>query len=182
MFKRNLFNFALAIGLLIVGAIYISKHNFNNSGPQDSIWDNISRVENPPAPPIATPDNPPAGVIATYEDAIKEAKRSGKKVLIIFGADWCAWCKKLDKDTLKDKAVKQAISDGNHIEIHVDVDKRKDLAKKFSVRGIPAYAIVDSNENAVRQGSGFKDPSNFINWLLGRWGTQQNFLSWLFGR
>ena len=181
MFKRNLFNFVLAIGLLIVGAVYISKHNFNHSGPQDSIWDNISKgVENPPTP--VAPENPVIGVITTYEEALKEAKRSDKKILIIFGADWCSWCKKLDKDTLKDKTVKQAISDGNQIEIHVNVDQRKDLAKKFSVRGIPAYAIVDKDEVVVRQGSGFKDPSNYVNWLLGRWGTQQTFLSWLFGR
>jgi thiol-disulfide isomerase/thioredoxin len=187
MFKRNMLNFVLAGLLLFVGAAYLLKNDFNHSGPQTSIWDNIAQVENPPSPnpPIVEP--PPPGQITTYEEAIAAAKRSpvigpDRKILIVFGAEWCGWCTKLDKETIRNREVNKAIAEGNIINIHVDVDKRKDLAKKFSVRGIPAYVIIDKDENIVRQGSGFKDPSNFISWMLGKWGTKQNLFSWLFGK
>ena len=180
MFKRNVLNFLLAGLLLFVGAAYLLKNDFNHSGPQTSIWDNIARVENPPSPTPPVVEQPPPGQITTYEEAIAVAKRSDRKVLIVFGAEWCSWCKKLDKETIRNREVNKAIAEGNVINIHVDVDQRKDLAKKFSVRGIPAYVIIDKDEAVVRQGSGFKDPSNFISWMLGKWGTKQNLFSWLF--
>jgi thioredoxin-related protein len=183
MFKKNILNFVVAALLLLVAAIYFSKEQFNHSGPQQSIWDNVqvdNRPVNPNPPVITPPDNGPLA-ITTYEEALAEAKRSDRKVLIVFGADWCTWCRKLE-GTIKSQEVKKAIADGNIIHIHVDTDKRKELARKYSVRGIPAYVLIDKDENTIRSGSGFKDPANFVNWMLGRWGTNQGFLSWLFGR
>lgn len=183
MFKRNIFNFVLASLLLFIGSAYLLKNDFNHSGPQTNIWDNIAKIENnPPSPFIPPPIEEPPREITTYEEALAIAKQQNSKILIVFGAEWCGWCKKLDKETLKNKEVNKIIIEGKTISIHVDVDKRKDLAKKFSVRGIPAYVIVDKNENIVRQGSGFKDPPNFINWMMGKWGTKQNLFSWLFGK
>jgi thioredoxin-related protein len=182
MFKKNILNFIIAALLLLVAAIYFSKEKFNHSGPQDSIWDNVSdnRPVNPNPPVVTPPDNGPI-VVTTYEEALAEAKRSDKKVLVVFGAEWCTWCRKLD-GTMKSQEVKKALIDGNIIQIHVDTDRRKELARKYSVRGIPAYVLIDKDENTIRSGSGFKDPANFVNWLMGRWGTNQGFLSWLFGR
>lgn len=184
MFKKNILNFIIAGLLLVVAAIYFSKNDFNHSGPQNSIWDNV-QVNNDPKPPVnpivTPPDNTPRE-ITTYEEALAEAKRTDKKILVVFGAEWCGWCRKLDTQTLKSQDVKKALADANTIEIHINTDQRKDLAKKYRVRGIPAYVLIDKNETELRSGSGYKDPANFINWLLGRWGTSQSFLSWLFGR
>lgn len=182
MFKKNLLNFAIAALLLLVAAIYFSKEQFNHSGPQQNIWGNVQANDIPnPNPPVITPPDNGSLVITTYEEALTEAKRSDRKILIVFGANWCAWCHKL-KETVKSPEVKKAIDDGNIIYIYVDTDNRKDLARKYNVNAIPAYVLIDKNENTIRSGSGFKDPTNFANWLLGRWGTNQGFLTWLFGR
>lgn len=183
MFKRNILNFVIAGLLLVVAALYFSKENFNHSGPQNNIWENVQANNNNPNPPIVTPpDNTPPAAITTYEEALAEAKRSDKKILVVFGAEWCGWCKKLKSQTLDSQEVTKALADANTIEIYVNTDQRKDLARKYKVRGIPAYVLIDKNETELRNGSGYKDPANFVNWLLGRWGTNQGFLSWLFGR
>jgi len=181
MFKRNILNFIIATLLLFVAIIYFSKEQFNHSGPRENIFNqvqngNIQDIN----PPIIKPSNNSLE-ITTYEQALTEAKRSDRKILIVFGAEWCVWCRKLD-GTIKSQEVKSAIFDNNIIQIYVDTDKRKELTRKYDVRGIPAYVLIDKDENILRSGSGFKDPANFVNWMSGRWGTNQKVLSWLFGR
>jgi len=177
MFKKNILNFAIAILMLLVAAIYFSKEQFNHSGPQQNIWNDV-QVDNIP---VKILPNNGSLAITTYEEALAEAKRSNRRILIVFGAEWCTWCQKLE-GTMKSEEVKKTITNENIIYIHVNTDKRKDLSSKYSVRGIPAYVLIDKNENTLRSGSGYKDPENFVNWLVGRWGTNQKFLSWVFGR
>jgi thiol-disulfide isomerase/thioredoxin len=122
-------------------------------------------VEEPPpvTPPIVEPPAPIKGKIYTYAEGLALAKTSNKNMLVVFGADWCGWCKKLEV-TLKDSSV-VAVTD-NYINVHVDVDKEKDVTKKLRLSGgIPAYMMVDSQERVVKSGSGYKTVPQFQAWL-----------------
>jgi len=55
------------------------------------------RVISPdPGTPAAARDNDPAAANDVVKDACREAAASHKKVLILFHASWCHWCRKLD--------------------------------------------------------------------------------------
>jgi thioredoxin 1 len=80
--------------------------------------------------------------------AERRAAKTRKRVLVVFGADWCYDCHVLDKAFhRKDIA---AVLTGNYEVVHVDVgrgDKNQDLMNQYAVpmkRGIPAIAILDS--------------------------------------
>lgn len=180
MFVKNILNFIIAGLLLVIAALYFSKESFNHSGPQENIW-NIEPVSPgtlvSPAP--ETPTSP--AIFNNYDEALAEAKKNNKRMLLVFGADWCNWCKKFKNETLKNESVKRELVENNIIEVHINTDQKRELAKKYRVRGIPAYSLVDKDEKELRNGSGFKNPDDFIAWLSGQWGKNAGVLNWIFG-
>jgi len=80
--------------------------------------------------------------------AIAEALRSGKHIVLVFGANWCPDCHALDAQMHKPELA--AIVEKNFLIVKIDVgsmDKNLDLAQKYGVplrRGIPAMAVLDS--------------------------------------
>ena len=79
--------------------------------------------------------------------AIAEAAKAHKRVLVIFGADWCYDCHVLDS-ALKRSDIVPTLK-ANYEVVHVDVgqgDKNQDLMSEYQVpmsRGIPALAVLD---------------------------------------
>jgi thioredoxin family protein len=82
-------------------------------------------------------------------NALRGAAKSHKRVLVVFGADWCYDCHVLDKAFLRPDIAPALNS--NFVVVHVDVgqgDKNQDLMNEYQVpmsRGIPAIAVLDSN-------------------------------------
>lgn len=98
-----------------------------------------------------------------YATALDLSKKTSKNVYVLFSADWCTWCKKLQKDTFGDSQVKQKMN--GYILCYVDTDKQRDIANKYNVSGIPHYVVVGPTGNTVKSGSGYKAPQEFLNWL-----------------
>jgi hypothetical protein len=81
--------------------------------------------------------------------ALKLAAQQHKRVLIVFGADWCYDCHVLDLAFRRPDVA--AVLTPNYEVVHVDVgegDKNQDIMKEYQVpmaRGIPAAAVLDAN-------------------------------------
>jgi len=79
--------------------------------------------------------------------AIAEASRSGRRVVLAFGANWCPDCHALDAQMHKPELA--SMIEKNFLVVKVDMgrmDKNVDLARKYGVpirRGIPAMAVLD---------------------------------------
>ncbi len=97
----------------------------------------------------------PTGVDAHQEirEAQARAAKSRKRVLVVFGADWCYDCHVLDKAFRRQDVA--AVLTPNYEVVHVDVgegDKNQDLMNQYDVpmkRGIPAIAVLDSSGKLV---------------------------------
>ena len=94
--------------------------------------------------------------------AYKEAKKSNKKVLLMFHASWCGWCKRMDKQ-MQDPAVKEYF-DRSFVTTHLTVmesPKNKhlenkgamDIMKKFKADkgGIPFWVIFNKRGKALEE-------------------------------
>jgi thioredoxin 1 len=86
---------------------------------------------------------------AEIKHALLEASKTHKRVIVVFGANWCFDCHVLDAAFHRpDLAVVLA---QNYEVIHVDVgkyDKNQDIAEQYEVplkRGIPGVAVLDSS-------------------------------------
>ena len=97
-----------------------------------------------------------------YQQAQQEAKAKKLPMFLLFtGSDWCPWCKKLDKDTLKTSKFKK-FTQGKVILVYLDfpretklpkniVKQNEDLAKKFEIQGFPTIVITDVNGKQLGQ-------------------------------
>ena len=81
------------------------------------------------------------------ETAQKSAQETNKRILVIFGANWCYDCHVLDQALHRGEAG-QIVSQ-SFLLVHVDIgegEKNPDLVKLYKIpldRGVPAVAILD---------------------------------------
>ena len=81
-------------------------------------------------------------------DALQAAAKDHKRVLLVFGADWCFDCFALDYRFHQPNI--EPLVDRNYHVVHVDIgqgDKNLDIAKKYEtpVEGIPVVAVLSSS-------------------------------------
>jgi hypothetical protein len=92
---------------------------------------------------------PASGAREEITQALAQAGKTHKRVLIIFGADWCYDCHVLDR-ALERPDIEPTLK-RNYEVVHVDVgegDKNQDLMNQYQVpmkRGIPAMAVLDAS-------------------------------------
>lgn len=92
---------------------------------------------------------PASGARQEISHALSEASKTHKRVLVIFGADWCYDCHVLHR-ALQRPDIAPTLK-GNYEVVHVDVgqgDKNQDLMNEYQVpmrRGIPAMAVLDAS-------------------------------------
>jgi hypothetical protein len=83
------------------------------------------------------------------DDALKQAAGEKKRVMLVFGANWCYDCHVLDR-ALHEGAAGKVVQE-SFLVVHVDIgegDKNLDLAKKYKIpieKGVPAVAVVGSD-------------------------------------
>jgi thiol-disulfide isomerase/thioredoxin len=81
--------------------------------------------------------------------AITEAQHDHKRILLVFGGNWCGDC--LALDARFHESPSESIIKASFLVIHVDIghaDKNLDLASKYGIplnKGVPAVAVLESD-------------------------------------
>ena len=99
---------------------------------------------------------------AEIAQALKLASQQHKRVLVIFGANWCYDCHVLDRAFQRPDI--EAVLKPSYEVVHVDVgqgDKNQDIMQQYHVpmtKGIPAIAVLDSSGKLLyaQQGGEFE--------------------------
>jgi thioredoxin 1 len=97
--------------------------------------------------------NESADARAEIKQALEKATAEHKRVIVVFGANWCYDCHVLDKAF--HSADLAPILAANYEVVHVDIgkgEKNQDLMTKYEVpmkRGIPGLAVLDANGKLV---------------------------------
>jgi thiol:disulfide interchange protein len=90
---------------------------------------------------------------AEIKEALEKATAEHKRVIIVFGANWCYDCHVLD--TAFHRSDLAPILAANYEVVHVDIgkgDKNQDLMKRYEVpmkRGIPGLAVLAADGKLV---------------------------------
>jgi thioredoxin-like negative regulator of GroEL len=100
---------------------------------------------------------------STNTNAISGTAGSKQPVLVFFTADWCTYCKLMERTTFTNDAVKQVVTNMTHIV--VDIDEHQDLAAKYGIDGVPTFLLLSDNGTEVRRSSSFQPAPDFLRWL-----------------
>ncbi|QQE11259.1 thioredoxin family protein [Planctomycetota bacterium] len=102
-------------------------------------------------------------VYRPLEEAITRGVRERKNTIIVFGAEWCSWCKKMESSTLTDPQV-LALA-GSYMWTKVDIDKQTRIASFFEIRGVPVTAVVNARGEVLTVISGYMPVSSMVTLL-----------------
>ncbi|MEK6284830.1 MAG: cytochrome c biogenesis protein CcdA [Acidobacteriota bacterium] len=102
------------------------------------------------------------------EQALADAKRDGKGIIIDTFADWCIPCKELDKLTFTDAAVKNEAERFVTLKLDLTSSDEKSEAgrarQRFGIRGVPTVIFLDGTgrELGDLRLEGFEKASAFV--------------------
>lgn len=95
-----------------------------------------------------------------YGDARQAAAAKGRPMLVVFGASWCTFCHKLERETLGDSAIVRQV-ERQFVPVHLDYDKDEDIAQSLDVESLPCSLVVLPNGDVVVKKVGFMKPAEY---------------------
>jgi len=75
-------------------------------------------------------------------------------VFLVFNADWCRYCLKMEKETFQDPTV-IAYVNRNFVPIRVNSDRQQEITMKFGVRGLPDTRFINEKGDVIKYRPGY---------------------------
>ncbi len=104
-------------------------------------------------------------------------KQEPRKVLIDVTAEWCGWCKIMDKKTFTDRDVFEYVNE-NFYAVKMDYDKTgpfklngkqyspQVLAREQNISGLPALVFINEDYSLIIPSEGYKKPKQLLSELI----------------
>ena len=112
----------------------------------------------------------------SFDEGLKQAKLTGKKVLVDVYTDWCSWCKKMDANTYANKKVSEYLNK-NFVIIKLNAEgdgtitysgekiSPAQFAQGMGVTGYPATLFLKSDGQPITLLPGYSEADMFIHVL-----------------
>ena len=138
---------------------------------------NDDKAEPKNSEPAATPAAKPAAakpaapatkardkfkIYTDYASAVRESQLNNRPLLVVLGARWCSWCRKLDGELEKPDA-ETILKDW--VVVKVDVDDEPEIAKRLDASSLPALRILGPWQSVVASQEGFLELPQLEEWL-----------------
>ncbi len=117
------------------------------------------------------------------KEAVEEAKKSGRRIILDVGGDWCIWCHRLDAFIESNDEIKTFLNN-NFIVVKVNFSKEnkneKFLSKYPEIPGYPHYFVLEKdgkllhtqNTGELEQDKGYGKEKMMA--FLKKWALKQN--------
>lgn len=96
-----------------------------------------------------------------YSQGMSLGKSQGKKVFISFYADWCTYCRQMEKTTFTNAKVIHYLNK-NFIPVRVNFDREKQTVKAYQVRGLPDSWFIAENGQRIADQPGYLSPDQLL--------------------
>lgn len=108
-----------------------------------------------------------AGVkwLTSHKDALAQAKKTGKPILIDFNAVWCGPCHMMENEVFKKASF--APEGKKWVLLKIDVDKHPDLASHYNAESLPMLVALNSKGRIVSRQPGYGGYDYTMKWVKG---------------
>jgi len=118
--------------------------------------------------PVIVPDQEPSPIDGLkafsdlgFEEALVEAKKTGKIVMADFFADWCTFCKKLDQTTWRHHDVMEWI-EANAIAIKINGEVHFSTKQRYDVHKFPTIVFIRADGSKIDMHVGYLPALDFM--------------------
>jgi thioredoxin-related protein len=94
------------------------------------------------------------------KSAHKLAVAQGKPILLVFGAEWCTYCHKLEKNVI-DQPETAAYINANFIPVHLDADHEKRIVEILEVDSLPCTVVLSPNADLLGKYDGYAEAKKY---------------------
>lgn len=106
-------------------------------------------------------------MVPASTQAIEQAAQQGKPVVLVFTADWCPFCRQLERETLTDGEVARLAK--QFVVLRVDMtsstppEETVQLARRYGAEGLPTVAFLNAKGEWVKELTlvGYEPPRAF---------------------
>lgn len=113
----------------------------------------------------------------SYEEAVKMSEKEPKKIFIDVYTDWCGWCKRMDRTTLKDDKVGTYVNQ-NFYAVKLNAESQKKVSYKgkemteqelavqiFGATGYPTTVYLSQDQTMLQAIPGYLE-ADMLNKVL----------------
>ena len=100
-----------------------------------------------------------AGWTRDYEAGLRQAKASGKPVILDIYAPWCGYCRKLQREVYPSSEVRGVTDD--FVRIRINGEENSELMRRYRVRAYPTIVVLDSNGSELDRINGYMPAQAF---------------------
>ena len=90
----------------------------------------------------------------SYPEGRQRGEAENKKVFLVFNADWCRYCLKMEKETFQDPTV-IAYVNRNFVPVTVNSDEEQKIAADYNVKGLPSTWFISEKGDRIGNRPGF---------------------------
>jgi YHS domain-containing protein/thiol-disulfide isomerase/thioredoxin len=95
-----------------------------------------------------------------FEAARQEAIRTGKPLLVHFGATWCGPCQQMESTVFNQPGIQRALHD-DVVGVKLDIDQNQELGSRFGVEMLPSDILLAPNGERLVESTGFRSEGEY---------------------
>ncbi len=123
----------------------------------------VAAYASPALSAASTPATQPSRWLTSLDSAVDAAREGNRYLLVDLYADWCGWCKVLEKEVFTSPEFRELTQD--MVLLRVDTEdggEGTELQGRFGASGLPTTLILDQNLVKVGAVKGYAPTAEFI--------------------
>ena len=101
-------------------------------------------------------------IMDDYQEGLKMGRLEQRPVVVVLGAIWCTWCRKLESELDSDDG---ALILQKWVVVKVDVDQDPEVAELLEASALPGIRVIGLDEKVIASREGYSPVKQLQEWL-----------------